>query len=225
MDLDAYRSSAETFVSELTGAFYRHYAGLDDEYAIEPIYERHASLFGAGSVHALQTLTDGTPPGSEDRRRLTMLLDFAVDGTLGEATKELEAEVARREAQAMIEITGRTVGFRDAAVMQANEPDALVREEIERARLSVTAERLNPLYRELVEGQHETAARLGYRSYRELCERCKGIDLAGLGRQTLRHGDRRAVRRRARARAATQARHRHERVAPCRSAAVLPRCR
>jgi hypothetical protein len=184
VDLDAYRSSAETFVSELTGAFYRHYAGLDDEYAIEPIYERHASLFGVESVHALQTLADRTPAGGEDRRRLTMLLDFAVDGTLGEATKELEAEVARREAQATIEIAGRPVGFRDAAVMQANEPDASVREEIERARLSVTAERLNPLYRELIEGQHETARALGYRNYRELCERCKGIDLAGLARQT-----------------------------------------
>jgi hypothetical protein len=184
MDLDAYRSSAETFVSELTGAFYRHYAGFDDEYAIEPIYDRHASLFGAESVHALQTLTDRTPPGSDDRRRLMMLLEFAVDGTLGEATKALEAEVARREAQATIDLAGRTVGFRDAAVIQANEPDASVREEIERARLSVTAERLNPLYRELIEGQHEAAGTLGYRSYRELCERCKGIDLGGLARQT-----------------------------------------
>jgi hypothetical protein len=184
VDLDAYRSSAESFVSELTGAFYRHYAGLDEEYAIEPIYERHASLFGVEPVHALRALTDETVAGSEERRRLTMLLEFAVDGTLGEATKALEAEVARREAQTTIEVAGKIVGFRDAGLMQANEPDGAVREEIERARLAVTAERLNPLYVELIQGQHETARTLGYRSYREMCERCKGIDLAALARQT-----------------------------------------
>ena len=29
MDLPAYRQSAEAFVCELTGVFYRHYAGLE----------------------------------------------------------------------------------------------------------------------------------------------------------------------------------------------------
>jgi hypothetical protein len=37
MDLRSYRASAETFVSELTAEYYRHFAGLKDEYAIEPI--------------------------------------------------------------------------------------------------------------------------------------------------------------------------------------------
>jgi hypothetical protein len=184
VDLAAYRSSAEAFVSELTGTFYRHYAGLDDDYAIEPIYERHAELFGPGPVAELQAATDAAPPDSEDRRRLRMLLDFAVEGTLGQATKEYEAEIARQEAQATIAIRGETVGFRQAAVMQANEGDASIREEIEQARLDVTAERLNPLLRALVEGQHGMARGLGYASYRELCERCQGVDLAGLGRQT-----------------------------------------
>ena len=184
MDLDAYRTSAEAFVSELTGTFYRHYAGLEDEYAIEPIYERHAELFGQAPVAELQAVTDASPPGSEDRRRLTMLLDFAVEGTVSQATKELEAEVAHQEAQATIDVAGQTVGFRQADMMQANEEDASVRETIEQARLAITAERLNPLLDELVEGQHDMARRLGYRSYRELCERCQGVDLAGLARET-----------------------------------------
>ena len=50
MDLDGYRRSAEAFVTELTREYYRHYAGLNDEYEIEPIYERHGSLFTREAV-------------------------------------------------------------------------------------------------------------------------------------------------------------------------------
>jgi hypothetical protein len=31
MDLDAYRGAAETFLSELTSEYYRHYAGFKDD--------------------------------------------------------------------------------------------------------------------------------------------------------------------------------------------------
>ena len=57
MDLAAYRGSAEAFVSELTNAYYRHYAGLEDEYAIEPIFERHAELFDRAAVDDLRELS------------------------------------------------------------------------------------------------------------------------------------------------------------------------
>jgi hypothetical protein len=184
MDLEAYRQSAEAFVSDLTGTYYRHYSGLDERYEIEPIYERHASLFERAAIDAVQDELASAPAGSEERRRLRMLLDFAVEGYLGQATKELEAELARREAAAQVTVEGQTIGFRKSVVVQANEPDAGRRAEIEHERLIVTARSLNPLYRELVERQHECAAELGYASYMEMCERCKGIDLANLRSQT-----------------------------------------
>jgi hypothetical protein len=184
MDLEAYRASAESFVSDLTRTYYRHYSGLDERYEIEPIYERHASLFTLGAVDELRSALESAAPGSEDRRRLRMLLDFAVEGHLGQATKELEAELAEREAKAAITVDGEEVGFRDSTVLQANEPDAERREEIERGRLELTERTLNPLLRELVERQHERAAQLGYASYMDLCERTKGLDLAALRSQT-----------------------------------------
>jgi hypothetical protein len=61
MDLDAYRVSAESFMSELTGAFYRHYAGLDEDFAIEPVYAAHAELFTRGAVESLRSLTAAAP--------------------------------------------------------------------------------------------------------------------------------------------------------------------
>lgn len=184
MDLAAYRSSAESFVAELMSAYYRHYAGLDDDYPIEAVYERHRDLFERPAVEQLRRLSAAAAPGGEDRRRLGMLLDFAVEGFVGQRTKELDAELARREAALSIAVQGEKIGFRQAAVVQANEPDREARAELEQARLTATEEHLNPLYRELLGRQHEAAAVLGFASYREMCERCKEIDLGALHAQT-----------------------------------------
>jgi hypothetical protein len=184
MDLDAYRGSAESFISELTGAYYRHYAGLEAEYEIEPIYGRHASLFTPDAVSRLRDHADAAPSGTDQQRRARMLVDFAIEGNLGQATKALDAELARREGAMSIEIEGVRIGFRESAVLQANEPRGEMRELVEQARLELTERELGPLYRELIELQHETVSELGYRSYRQMCEQCKALDLDGLAQQT-----------------------------------------
>src|SRR5947209_13500961 len=133
MDLAAYRGSAEAFLVELTTEYYRHYAGLQDTYDIEPIYERHRELFSQEAVESLRALAGGAQDGTEERRQLRLLLDFAVEGHLGEATKSAEAELAQREAELAIELDGERIGFRESAVVQANEPDAGRRAAIEAA--------------------------------------------------------------------------------------------
>jgi len=184
MDLEAYRTDAETFISELTAEYYRHFAGLKASYEIEPIYDRHASLFDLGEVSRLRERLESAASGSEERRRLRMLFDFAVEGYAGQATKHAEAELARLEASIAITVDGETLGFREAAVAQANEPDAGRRAVIERERLAATEVQLGALHRELIERQHAVALELGYASYREMCASCKGFDLAGLSAQT-----------------------------------------
>jgi oligoendopeptidase F len=184
MDLGGYRRSAESFVSELTAAYYRHYAGLDERFEIEPVYERHARLFDRTVVVELRELADESPQDGEDARRLRMLLDFAVEGYIGQATKALEAEIAAREAAGAITVAGEEIGFRQAAVLQANEPDPDRRAAIEHARFELVAEQLNPLHRELADRRQECARVLGYANYRALCEQTKDLDLDALAEQT-----------------------------------------
>ncbi len=183
MDLEAYRLSSETFLAELTVEYYRHYAGRKRDYEIAPIYERHRELFTRRAIDALQDLA-ADPAGEEERRRRRMLLDFAVEGHLGQRGKEIEAELARREAELALEVGGERVGFRESLVVQANEPEAARRELIEQARLAATEAALNPLYRESLDIQHGAARELGYGSYSELCAACKALDLDRLHRQT-----------------------------------------
>jgi hypothetical protein len=182
MDLAAYRDSAESFVAELTAEYYRHYAGLKDEYELGPIYERHAALFTREAVGSVRSLTEAA--NGRDRRRLTMLLDFAVEGYMGQLTSELEAELAGREATLAIALDGERIGFRESAVVQANEADGGRRQAIEAARLEVTERELNPLHRELLERRHATARELGFSNYRSMCEQLKGYDLDRLAGQT-----------------------------------------
>jgi hypothetical protein len=184
MDLDAYRHDAETFLCELTGEYYRHYAGLQESYEIEAIYARHAGLFTLDAAHALRELADRAPAGADERRRARMLLDFAVEGCVGEATKTVAEELARTEAGLSIEVSGERIGFREAPVVQANEADAGRRGQIEEAVLSATESELGPLHRELIDRQHERASELGWASYADMCSDCKGVDLAALSGQT-----------------------------------------
>jgi hypothetical protein len=111
-DLDAYRAEAEEFLSSIDREYYLHYAGLQDDFAIEPIYDRHADLFTREAVDGLR---------EADAPRA--LLEFAVQGLIGRETKEGAAELARREAALEIEWDGQALPYRSAAVVQANEPD------------------------------------------------------------------------------------------------------
>lgn len=183
MDLDAYRHSAETFLTELTAEHYRHYAGLQDTFELEPIYERHRDLFKRESIEALRDHDARASANDDQRRQARMLLDFAVEGYVGEATKAVEEELASTEAALTIDVAGERVGFREAPVLQANEPDSGRRAEIEAGLLAATEEQLGPFHRELIERQHASATELGWTSYVDMCEHCKGIDLKSLSEQ------------------------------------------
>jgi hypothetical protein len=184
MEIDAYRASAEAFVSELTAEYYRHFAGLTDTFVIEAVYARHAALFSREEVEGLRAAAASVAAGTDDHRQLAFLVDFAVEGYVGAATQRLEAQLAEREAGLAVELDGAVVGFREAPVTQMNEPDSDRRAAIEQARMAATDEHLNPLYRELQDQRQATSRELGYGSYRELCAQTKGLDLDALHAQT-----------------------------------------
>src|SRR5205814_462983 len=94
-----------------------------EEFDIEAIYERHAELFSHDNVGRLRE--EGT----------RQLVKFAVHGLIGRATKAEQAELARREAALEVELDGERIPYRQAAVVQVNEPDPDRRAAIEEARL------------------------------------------------------------------------------------------
>ncbi|MFL5894990.1 MAG: hypothetical protein ACJ76Z_07735 [Thermoleophilaceae bacterium] len=172
MDLDHFRAEAEDFIAAISREHYLHFSGQKESYEIEPIYERHAALFSRTTVEALR--------GGGNRE----LLEFAVQGLMGQETKAEEAELARREAALEIEVDGERVPLRQSSVVQANEADADRRAAIERARLDVASRELTPLQVEVHQRAGAIVRELGWASMVELCEELSGLDLGALESQT-----------------------------------------
>jgi hypothetical protein len=183
MDLGLYRERAESFIGDLDREHYLHFSGQKPDFEIEAIYDRYPGLFEREAVERLREVVDGAAQGDE-RRRAEYLFGFAVDGHLGQATKAEEARIAEREAALEVSINGDRIPYRQAPVIQANEPDPDRRAALEEARLERLEADLNPLHRAALERAHELSRELGWASYRDMYAELRGIDLEELARQT-----------------------------------------
>ena len=182
MDLDSYAARAEDFLQELDREYHLHYSGQKAEYEVRDIYERHSALFERERVLELREAT-GAEAG-ERGRRAAYLLELAVGGYLGRASAAEEEELAKAEAETVIEVGGEQIPYRMAPVVQANEADAERRAEIEAARMEVLAQRLNPLHLAVLRRARDLLADLGWESYVAAYGELRGIDLEGLAAQT-----------------------------------------
>jgi hypothetical protein len=177
-DLDEYRRDAEVFLEEIDREYYLQGAGHKPDLEIEPIYERHEALFERAAVERIGEARRGGE--GDEEARLRYLHQFALDGHLGAITRTLEARLADLEASLEIEVGGETIPYRTAPVTQANEPDPERRAEIEAARNTVLAERLNPLHLEALQSVHAACAELGWPSYLDAYSDVRDLDLRAL---------------------------------------------
>jgi hypothetical protein len=180
-DLDEYRRDAELFSEEIDREYYLHLAGHKPELEVESIYERHEPLFAR---EAVEWIGEARRAGrDEQERRLRYLHQFALSGHLGSRTRSLDARLAELEAMLELEVEAETMPYRMAPVIQANEPDAERRAEIEAARNLVLAERLTPLRREGLETVHDACTELGWPSYLDAYSDVRALDLRELARR------------------------------------------
>jgi hypothetical protein len=181
-DVAAYRHSAERFLERIDREYYLHLAGHKPDLELEPIYGDHRELFEPSAVAALRKAADAAT--GDEERRLRYLLQFALDGTLGEATRAEAEEVARLEATLEVEMDGEAVPYRRVPVDQANEPDAERRAELDGARNALVAEHLTPLFETALERSHALCRELGWEGYAAAYEDLRGLDFAALAQVT-----------------------------------------
>ena len=153
--LDAFRDRADEFIRDLDAEFYEHYAGLKGTLDIEQVYEEYADLTTLEQAQSMR----GAP---------TELWRFACEGYLGNLTREHQARAAQVEADLETTVGGETIPYRMLRVAMANEPDRAKREELERARVALLDERLNPIYLEAQAIDREAVRALDAPNYYEL---------------------------------------------------------
>ena len=182
LDLADYRRRAEAFTEALDKEYYLHFSGQKETCDFSAIYERYPELFTRSAVHELQA--HHIAASGEEKRRLATLLAFAIEGFMGEQTKELGDELANTEGKATVTVDGEQVAFRYSSVLLANEPDRERRERIQSARLEIVGTVLNPRHDIIWRNAHGLAADLGYADYLTLFTEIKGIDYPMLRAQT-----------------------------------------
>jgi hypothetical protein len=160
-ELDAYRQQADRFIAELDEEYYLHYAGLKETFELAPIYERHADLTRVEKAQSLGAAVNG---GGGIRE----LWRFACEGYLGNLTREHAERAAMLEAELQVTIDGDTIPYRMIRPAMANEPDRGRRQELDRVRTDIVAERLNPIHLEAVQVEQGGVKELGSPTYLDL---------------------------------------------------------
>jgi oligoendopeptidase F len=161
IDLDRFRERADRFIAELDEEYYLHYAGLKDTLDLAPIYDSYSDLTDLEQAKALGALADGDWGIRE-------LWRFASEGYLGELTREQNEKIAELEASLEAEVDGAKVPFRMLRPTIANEPDRDKRQQLDRVRVELTEEHINPLYLEGVDVVRRAVGELGATNYTEL---------------------------------------------------------
>ena len=175
-ELEAYRDEADRFIAALDEEYYLHFAGLKEDFELSPIYERFSDLTTLDACRRLAASAEVEGRGARELWR------FGCEGYVGDLTRGDAEEIAGLEASLTATVDGEEVGYRLIRPSIANEPDRGRREELDRARVSLTEEHLNERYVRIAEARKSATKELGAPSYRDLYARF-GFPLEDLGRQ------------------------------------------
>lgn len=168
----AYERKLGAFIAEREEEFYQHGAGLHDQLALGPIYERHASLFGRPMVDALRGLVDAGGPEVGHNRAL---LAAATDGLIERAIADLTDAIGTAETTAVVVWRGESIPYRGlrnriSEISGRAERNGLFGSYLE------AEEALNPMREERFARIGSLARELGYRDYVELIKTTRGFD-------------------------------------------------
>lgn len=168
----AYERDLGSFIAEREEELYQHGAGLHDELALGPIYERHASLFGRPNVDALRRLLEDGGPETGHHRAL---LAAATDGFIERAIADLTDAIGTAEATAVVVWRGESIPYRGlrnriSEISGRAERNGLYASYLE------AEEALNPMRQERFDRIGVLARDLGYADYVELIRTTRGFD-------------------------------------------------
>jgi hypothetical protein len=164
-ELEAYRDEADRFIAALDEEYYLHFAGLKDEFELSPIYERFSDLTTLDACRRLAASAEIEGRGARELWR------FGCEGYVGDLTRADAEEIAGLEASLTATVDGEEIGYRLLRPSIANEPDRARRERLDRARVTLTEERLNERYIRMAEVRRAATADLGADTYLELYRR------------------------------------------------------
>lgn len=191
MQLEQIRQLAEERNQAIGREYYPHGAGLKDTLDLASVLNKYADL---SHRDVIQTVMDALHASNDptEKRQLAYLLGDCLEGYINTAVSSLDDAVATAESKKTVVVEGKTVAFRQSAVLQANETDRLKRKDIETARVGVFRD-TNALRQESLKAVRKLITEdLGYPGYTDFYSEIKQVDFrafSGLMQQFLRDTD------------------------------------
>ena len=173
----AYERDLGRFIAEREEERYQHGAGLRDELATGPIYDKHVSLFSRPMVDALRVLVDAGGPEIGHNRAL---LAVATDGFIEQAIAGLTDALGTAEATAVVVWRGESIPYR-AVRNRVGEISGRAERNALYASYLEAEEALNPMRRQRFDRIGDLSRELGYADYVELIRTTRGFDPDELG--------------------------------------------
>jgi hypothetical protein len=162
---------AARFLYELRDKTYLQYSGKTSEYDLAAIYQKYEELFSR------KTITDILDIYNQDKnKKIKYLLKFLLEGHIGQAVKEVDAEIAKAEVKGFIVIDGKEIAYRQVIGMLFNTGEADKRHEIDRLRRKFI-HRFNDSRHARIDIVNQKAGLFGYRDYAALNEEFKEISM------------------------------------------------
>ena len=185
LSLDRIREEGEALLEALSREHYLTGAGLKTEAVLRPIYERHAGILSDDALALVLQELRGAPPGSDARRRTRALAEWLIEEHASRALAELDERLISWEASAVVRLPdGRALGYQEAPIAIANEPDRAERERLDAARARLVAAEHAPMRLERLQRERELVEALGIaEGYVSTFEALSGVPMAGLAAQ------------------------------------------
>ena len=158
IDLAQYGADVDAFSAEIGDEVYAGLAGLRDEMALVPIYERHATLFDRAAVDGLRRLGEGEGEAARLARRYW---GFAAEAHVEQSVVHLTEQIATAEATAAIMWRGERISYRAASTRIAELSDRAERNALMTSYLEAV-EAINPLRLERLLRMRATTTELGF---------------------------------------------------------------
>lgn len=178
MDLRQYQHDAELFSQALNREYYLHFAGLQDDLPLGPIYDRFAHLY---TLDAYEDISDA----ELDPKQKQLIRSFIAEHFIEAQVRRHTEQIAQAEAAATIEWLGESLTYRTVPVRLANLGSQDRRHSLDEAWRQAT----HKLNRERMKrhGKIVSLAReLDYKDYVALWDDLRGLHLSELGERSQR---------------------------------------
>jgi len=176
MELQRLMRRAEDFNAEVALEYYRNLAGLSEDFRLVEIVGRYPELFARTTYDAVMALQ----PDGIDERELKLLRYFLTTNLFTAELKQLIEEKEKVEAALTVEHEGEQIPYRSVPLRNANQPDAVLRRELDCSAVEALETRLNPLYQRIFTRTFELTQELGYPDYTTLTQELAELRLEWL---------------------------------------------